>query len=48
MHGGAPGSGAPLGNRNALRHGYYSAEAITARREIRALLHDARELAELV
>ena len=28
MHGGAPGSGAPLGNTNALRHGHYAAAAI--------------------
>jgi len=25
MHGGANGSGAPKGNQNALKHGYYSA-----------------------
>lgn len=24
MHGGAQGSGAPMGNQNALKHGYYS------------------------
>jgi hypothetical protein len=44
MHGGAPGSGAPLGNRNALRHGLYTATAIAARRAIRALLQESREL----
>jgi glucans biosynthesis protein len=38
MHGGAPGSGAPTGNRNALKHGYYTAEAITQRRELAAHL----------
>jgi hypothetical protein len=26
MHGGAAGSGAPIGNTNALRHGHYTAE----------------------
>lgn len=26
MHGGAKGSGAPKGNQNALKHGFYSAE----------------------
>jgi hypothetical protein len=46
MHGGAAGSGAPVGNRNALRHGGYTAEAIALRREIRALLRDSREIAE--
>ncbi|HVD83583.1 MAG TPA: HGGxSTG domain-containing protein [Bradyrhizobium sp.] len=38
MHGGAHGSGAAIGNRNALRHGRYSAEMIAARREIRTAL----------
>jgi uncharacterized protein YjcR len=28
MHGGAPGSGAPRGNKNALKHGVYTREAI--------------------
>jgi hypothetical protein len=44
MHGGAPGSGAPIGNRNALKHGRYTAETIAARRKIRALLRNARDL----
>jgi hypothetical protein len=39
MHGGAPGSGAPSGERNGnYRHGFYTAEAITERRDVRALL----------
>src|SRR4029077_1155002 len=32
MHGGAAGSGAPLGNTNALRLGHYTTEAIARRR----------------
>jgi hypothetical protein len=28
MHGGTPGSGAPRGNKNALKHGRYTREAI--------------------
>jgi hypothetical protein len=28
MHGGAPGSGAPPGNQNALKHGLYRKAAI--------------------
>ncbi|AMN43677.1 hypothetical protein RHPLAN_52570 [Rhodoplanes sp. Z2-YC6860] len=36
MHGGA-GSGAPLGNKNALKHGYYTREAIEARRKFAEL-----------
>jgi uncharacterized protein YjcR len=27
MHGGSKGSGAPLGNQNAFKHGGYSAES---------------------
>ena len=34
MHGGAYGSGAPKGNRNAFKHGYYSKEAIAERRRL--------------
>ena len=48
MHGGADGSGAPKGNRNALKHGRYTAPAIAARRQIRALLRAGRELIEIV
>ncbi len=48
MHGGAAGSGAPLGNKNAFRHGHYSAEAIARRRELSELIRLARDtLAEL-
>ena len=28
MHGGAPGSGAPFSNKNALKHGMYTREAL--------------------
>ena len=48
MHGGASGSGAPVGNRNALRHGRYTAQAIADRQVIRELLHGCRELIELI
>ena len=40
MHGGARGSGARPGNRNALKHGFYGAEAVAERRRIRALMAD--------
>jgi hypothetical protein len=46
MHGGAAGSGAPVGNRNALKHGLYTREAIAQRRAIHELLRDARETLE--
>jgi glucans biosynthesis protein len=48
MHGGAAGSGAPIGNKNALRHGHYSAEAIAERRALAAVIRISRaSLAEL-
>ena len=42
MHGGASGSGAPIGNKNALRHGHYSAEAIAWRRNLAELIRQSR------
>ena len=42
MHGGAAGSGAPIGNKNALRHGHYTAEAIAERRALAALIQLSR------
>jgi hypothetical protein len=41
MHGG-PSPGAPKGNRNAFKHGRYTAEAIARRREISALIRVTR------
>ncbi len=43
MHGGAKGSGAPLGNQNALKHGLYTKEAIAERRKLSRLLKTTRE-----
>ena len=48
MHGGAAGSGAPAGNRNALKHGRYTRELIEFRRMVRELAREARELVEIV
>src|SRR6516165_274826 len=45
MHGG-PSPGAPKGNKNAFKHGHYSAEAIATRRKFAKLLRDARALAK--
>ena len=42
MHGGAAASGAPIGNKNARRHGYYSTEAIAERRGLAALIRLSR------
>ncbi|BAL78484.1 HGGxSTG domain-containing protein [Bradyrhizobium cosmicum] len=44
MHGGTAGSGAPSGNRNALKHGFFTSEAIDERRHIHALLDRAESL----
>tara|TARA_R110002110_G_scaffold368469_1_gene578259 strand:+ start:1263 stop:1424 length:162 start_codon:yes stop_codon:yes gene_type:complete len=41
MHGGAEGSGAPKGNRNAFKHGRYSKESIEDRQAIRKLIREA-------
>jgi hypothetical protein len=46
MHGGAPGSGAPRENQNARKHGLFTRDAIKERRQIQALLGEARKLLE--
>ena len=44
MHGGAPGSGAPKRNQNARQHGLFTGEAIAERKQVQALLAQARKL----
>jgi hypothetical protein len=44
MHGGAFYSGAPLGNRNAYKHGYYTQVAVDLRRRLWDLERRARQL----
>lgn len=44
MHGAA--GGAPLGNKNALRHGLYTSEAIAMRQAVRELLSESRNIVE--
>ncbi len=44
MQGGAHGSGAPIGNRNALKHGLYTALAKAERREVRRLIAESEAL----
>ena len=44
MHGGAAGSGAPRGNTNALKHGYFTEEAIAERRKVRDLIRKSYAL----
>jgi hypothetical protein len=47
MHGGA-GSGAPLGNHNALKHGLYTAEERALKQHISQLIRDSREIIEQI
>jgi hypothetical protein len=44
MHGGAPGSDAPRGNKNAIKHGLYKREAIAQRRRLAQLMKQSRKL----
>jgi uncharacterized protein YjcR len=44
MHGGAKGSGAPRGNRNALKHGVFTKESIELRATLRAQIREAQKL----
>jgi uncharacterized protein YjcR len=46
MHGGAPGSGAPTGNQNALKHGLYTKAEIEERRQLRTLLRQSQKLVQ--
>jgi hypothetical protein len=48
MHGGAPGSGAPRGNKSALKHGLYTAQAKERARNVQDLLKRARELIQQI
>jgi glucans biosynthesis protein len=40
MHGGAAGSGAPRGNRNALKSGLHTAEALAELRRAKAAMRE--------
>ncbi len=44
MHGGAAGSGAPLNNKNALKYGTFTRQAIAERRKVSELLRRSRDL----
>jgi hypothetical protein len=48
MHGGAAGSGAPRGNKNALKIGFYRHQAKARRKNIRTLLRHSRDLIQKV
>ena len=40
MHGGAVGSGAPMGNKNALKHGMYTKQAIAERKALAKMMRE--------
>ncbi|WP_426426488.1 hypothetical protein [Bradyrhizobium genosp. A] len=44
MHGGAAGSGAPFGNGNAVKHGFFTKEAVDERKFVRTVLLEAENL----
>jgi uncharacterized protein YjcR len=46
MHGGAEGSGAPIGNKNALKNGFYTKEAIEERKQLNEMMRSYRESLE--
>jgi len=48
MHAGADGSGAPVGNQNALKNGFFPREALAERKAIRDLIRDARRTLERI
>jgi len=48
MHGGAPGSGAPKDNQNALKHGFSTREARQKRQAFNDFIRQARRLARSV
>jgi uncharacterized protein YjcR len=41
---GAAGSGAPKENKNALKHGVFTKEAIKERKQVQALIGETRKL----
>ncbi len=46
MHGGAKGSGAPIGNRNALKTGVFTRERIAERKAFRSMFNDMKNTLE--
>jgi glucans biosynthesis protein len=43
MHGGAKGSGAPVGNRNAVKHGMYTNAALEEQKALRSMIRQMKE-----
>ena len=47
MHGGTKGSGAPRGNKNALKHGYYTYEEKAWKRKISEFLRTQKDYLDI-
>ena len=43
VHGGARGTGAPIGNTNALKHGMYTKAALEEQRALRQFMREMEE-----
>ena len=43
MHGGAKGSGPPVGNSNALKHGLYTKAALEEQKALRNMIRQMKE-----
>jgi hypothetical protein len=46
MHGGAKGSGAPVGNQNAFKHGMYTHDSLEFQKHVRDLLREGSRIIE--
>ena len=48
QHGCAPGAGAPFGNKNAWKHGMYSASAVAERQSLNAYLKEMQDMVKQI
>ena len=46
MHGGAKGSGAPVGTQNALKHGMHTRESLELQAHVREFLREGKKIIE--
>jgi hypothetical protein len=48
LHGGAVGSGGTIGNKNAWKHGLYSASAVEERRTLNSYLKEMQDMVKQI
>ena len=48
MHGGAAGSGAPKGNHNAMKHGFFTRAEIAERKQLRELMKRTKQVVQAI